>query len=701
MREKEEEEERLMFMTETQKEEEEKRLKLLAKQREQEEEMEEERRLREEEFEREKEEFAYQMASMKEAEAERKKELGMKMIQKMMHGCLATTLQGWKEFVKNEKHYRVVMARFAKKLHMRCANSAYMQWMHYVKERKWLRGLLNRCLGGKEVLLKSAAFKTWQDAASAATYDELHRELDTYASKNEELTNQLEELQAKFSMLEGSMGDILKSKQEQAMRSAQKMIRLMKGKAMTSCFLAWCSFVKEAVEERVKMERFLSKWRNQGISKCYMAWQQYVEEEKRYRFLVKRFVSRMNNGVIFRIFAQWTEMVAENKHNRLVIGRFRKRMMNQEIAKSMASWKEYVGLRLRMKYLARRIINRCDNGAFLSAWIPWVEYTRAMREKEEEEERLMFMTKTQREEKERMDAEMNEHRAAAEQLRREQEETLKKLNAIREAEAERKRALGMKMIQTMMHGCLSMCLNGWKEYVKTEKYNRTVMKRFAKKLSMRCVNSALQSWIGFAKERKWLRGLLNRLLGGREMLMKGAGFKAWVVNTASHALRDRHASEIDMMREQLEEAKRTHESHIMSAQEEKAALNEKLLKKTIYTLQNASLGRCFQTWNQNVIRRKHMKKLVNKVFSRVLQRDLAAGWNQWKFYLQMLGEVAEKNRLVLLRKTKGMMKLADRANLIQIKVGAKKRAFVKWMLATYTVSLSGRAVKRLDNFMLM
>ena len=91
----------------------------------------------------------------------------------------------------------------------------------------------------------------------------------------------------------------------------------------------------------------------------------------------------------------------------------------------------------------------------------------------------------------------------------------------------------------------------------------------------------------------------------------------------------------------------------------------------------------------------------HKVFSRVLQRDLAAGWNQWKFYLQMLGEVAEKNRLVLLRKTKGMMKLADRANLIQIKVGAKKRAFVKWMLATYTVSLSGRAVKRLDNFMLM
>jgi len=701
MREKEEEEERMMFMTETQKEEEAKRQKLLAKQKKQQEEMEEERKLREEEFEREKEEFAKQMTSMKEAEAERKKELGMKMIQKMMHGCLATTLQGWKEFVKNEKHYRVVMARFAKKLHMRCANSAYMQWCHYVKERKWLRGLLNRLLGGKEVMLMSAAFKSWQSMASAATYDELHGDLDRYAAENDDLKKQLEELQAKFAVLEGSMGEILKSKQDQAMRSAQKMIRLMKGKAMTSCFMAWCKYVKDAVEERVKMERFLAKWKNQGISRCYMAWQQYVSEEKRYRYLVKRFVSRMNNGVMFRIFAQWTELVAENKHNRLVIGRFRTRMMNQEVAKSLASWKEFVELRLRMKYLARRIINRCENGQFLSAWIPWIEYTRAMREKEEEEERMMFMSKAQREEEERLNSHMSEQKAIAEALQKERDETLRKLNALKDAEAERKRQLGMKMIQKMMHGCLSTTLQGWKEFVKTEKYNRVVMKRFAKKLQMRCVNSALQSWIGFAKERKWLRGLLNRLLGGREMLMKGAGFKAWVVNTQGSALRDRHASEMDLMKAQLEEAKRLHQSHIMTAQEEKAAMNEKLLKKTIYTLQNASLGRCFQTWNQYVIRRGHMKKLVNKVFARVLQRDLSAGLNQWKYYMKQIASEAEITRLKIMKKNKSISMLADRANLIQIRKGEKKRAFVRWMLATYTVSLSGRAVKRLDNFMLM
>ena len=691
----------MMFMTETQQEEEKKRLKLLEKQKEQEEEMEEERREREEEFEREKEEFALQMASMKEAEAERKKELGMKMIQKMMHGCLATTLQGWKEFVKNEKHYRVVMARFAKKLHMRCANSAYMQWCHYVKERKWLRGLLNRLLGGKEVMMMSAAFKSWQGAASAATEAELHQEIDAYASENEVLKDQLEELQAKFAVMEGSMGEILKSKQEQAMRSAQKMIRLMKGKAMTSCYFAWCTFVKEAKEERTKMERFLAKWKNQGISKCYMAWQQYIAEEKRYRYLVKRFVSRMNNGVIFRIFAQWQELVAENKHNRIVIGRFRKRMMNQEVAKSIASWKEFVELRLRMKYLARRIINRCENGQFLSAWIPWVEYTRAMREKEEEEERMMFLTASQREEEEKRNAEIAEQKAYTEQLQKERDETLKKLDAVKEAEAERKKELGLKMIQTMMNGCLSTTLQAWKEYVKTEKYNRTVMKRFAMKLQMRCANSALQSWMGFAKERKWLRGLLNRLLGGREMLMKGAGFKTWAVNAHGSALRDRHASEMDDIRAQLEEAQRGHQNHIMSLQEEKAAMNEKLLKKTIYTLQNASLGRCFQTWNQYVLRRQQMKKLVNKVFARVLNRDLAAGFNQWRFYLSGLDQQVAAHRGLLLRKNKGIAMLADRANLLQIKLGDKKRAFTKWMLATYTVSLSGRAVKRLDNFMLM
>ncbi|GMI14406.1 hypothetical protein TrVE_jg13205 [Triparma verrucosa] len=127
-------------------------------------------------------------------------------------------------------------------------------------------------------------------------YDEKYEKqanIEDLQDKNDELATMVEDLQAKYELLEGSFSETLKKKQEQAMRSAQKMIQMMKGKALTSTFMAWYAFTREAKEDRVKMEKFLAKWKNQGLSKCYMAWTQYVTEEKRYRYLVNRFLQRL------------------------------------------------------------------------------------------------------------------------------------------------------------------------------------------------------------------------------------------------------------------------------------------------------------------------------------------------------------------------------------------------------------------------
>ena len=701
LREKEEREREMEFMTAAQREEELKRQADEEKQRAREYELEAEAHEREAEYEKERLEFEKKMAEMKEAEAERKKELGLKMIQNMMNGCLAATLQGWKEYVKTEKHQRFVMKRFAKKLEMRSANAAYMQWIHYVRERKWLRGLLNRMLGGKEVMLRSAAFKKWSIVARQATEGELHSELEEMRDRNEELTKMIEDLQAKYTLLEGSMGEVLIKKQEQAMRSAQKMIQMMKGKALTSTFMAWYAFAREAKEDRVKMERFLAKWRNQGVSKCYLAWTQYVAEEKRYRYLVNRFLQRLNNGVVFRIFASWVDLVEENKRNKVIIARFRTRMLNMEVAKSLGTWKDYVGLRLRAKYLARRIFNRAENGQILSAWIPWVEHTEALREKEEREREMEFMTAAQREEELKRQMLLDEQNAEKEKLFREHEEARNQLNALKLHEAERKKELGLKMIQNMMNGCLVRTLHGWKEYVRTEKYNKAVIKRFAKKLSMRAVNSAYSTWVEYYKERKWLRGLLNRVLGGKDMMLQSAAFKAWQINTYENALNQKHNKELEDIRKQLIQAKSFHEETLKSAANSKEEMAQKLLKKTIFTLQSASMGKCFMAWSQFVSNQQYTRKLVGKVFSHVTNREITAGLNKWKDYVK---EHQIKEREVIAKvdkRNKGMQMLADKANYMRIKQGSLKQAFVKWMLGTYTVTLSSRAVKRLDNFMLM
>jgi hypothetical protein len=479
------------------------------------------------------------------------------------------------------------------------------------------------------------------------------------------------------------------------------MIKMMVSKCLMTTLAAWIQYTREEKEDRVKMERFIRKWKNQGINKCFMGWTQYIAEEKKYRAIVKRFVMRMNSGCLIRCYSAWVNMIREDKNNKRIIAKFRVRMLNMEIAKSLQSWKEHVGLRLRMKYLARRIINRCDNSKILSAWIPWTLFVRWSVEQEEHAEKMKFMTEKEQEEEMKRLAQQNEHDELKNKLQREHDEMVAKLASMKEAEAERKQKAALKMIQHMMQGCLATTLNGWKQYVKTEKYNRTVMKRFAKKMQMAAANSALAQWIDFAKERKWLRGLLNRLLGGREMLMKSAGFKAWHLNTHKHALHSKHNDELETMRQQLMEAQSFHEEHKKSAAEQQQEMQQKLLKKMIFTMQNASLGRCFTDWVLTVNYRKNCRVLINKVFGKVTNRDISAGFNQWKVFLAWENDAAHRLAIVVDKRRNALKMMADNANRMHLKLSKTKQAFVKWMLATYTVTLSGRAVKRLDNFMLM
>jgi len=71
----------------------------------------------------------------KREEAERKNRKGMELIQRMMHGCLATTLQGWKEYAKTVKKERVTMKRFLAKMSLRAAAKCFPPWLEVSRER--------------------------------------------------------------------------------------------------------------------------------------------------------------------------------------------------------------------------------------------------------------------------------------------------------------------------------------------------------------------------------------------------------------------------------------------------------------------------------------------------------------------------------------------------------------------------------------
>ena len=611
-----------------------------------------------------------------------------------------------------EKHERLVLARFVTKMSLRGLNAALGSWVDFCKERKWLRGLLNRCLGGREVNLKSAAFRTWSHFAAAATEEELINELDELRALVESLKSENQAVSAKYNLMVNNMGDLQKKQQEQAMRSAQKMIQMMKGKAITSTMLAWKQFTKESIEEKIKMQRFVAKWKNQGVAKCFLAWNSYVTEEKKNKMIVKRFAARMNNGCLLRIVHDWKAMVAENKQNRVIIERFRKRFMNMEVAKSMGTWKEYRLLRKRARHLAQRILNRANNGQILSAWLPWVEFVERQRELEEREEHLRFLDEQEKKEAERkfkeedekrqIYAEVDAERAQREkEMEEERERLYNEMEAMKLAEANRKQQVGLKMIQKMMHGCLANTLQGWKDFVRQEKYYKTVMKRFAKRMQSRSALAALTTWIEYYKTRKWLRGLLNRCLGGKDVLLLSAGFRAWHVNIHRAALHEKHIDEVENLKAELESARNDHKLAVQSMMDEKQEMSQKLLKKFIYTMQNSCLGKCYSAWANYIVHRRHERKLICKVFGKVSNRETSAAFTTWALLVKNEREqnLRESSRYATVERA--LHVLGHRHHSMTLRQTNMKKSFVKWMLATYTVTLSNKAVKRLDNFLLM
>jgi len=275
------------------------------------------------------------------------------------------------------------------------------------------------------------------------------------------------------------------------------------------------------------------------------------------------------------------------------------------------------------------------------------------------------------------------------------------MEAMKLAEANRKQQVGLKMIQKMMHGCLANTLQGWKDFVRQEKYYKTVMKRFAKRMQSRSALAALTTWIEYYKTRKWLRGLLNRCLGGKDVLLLSAGFRAWHVNIHRAALHEKHIDEVENLKAELESARNDHKLAVQSMMDEKQEMSQKLLKKFIYTMQNSCLGKCYSAWANYIVHRRHERKLICKVFGKVSNRETSAAFTTWALLVKNEREqnLRESSRYATVERA--LHVLGHRHHSMTLRQTNMKKSFVKWMLATYTVTLSNKAVKRLDNFLLM
>ena len=53
--------------------------------------------------------------------------------------------------------------KFVKNMKMREAGKCMRRWMEVVRERKWLRGLMSRCVGGTYFAMLGDGFEIWKN----------------------------------------------------------------------------------------------------------------------------------------------------------------------------------------------------------------------------------------------------------------------------------------------------------------------------------------------------------------------------------------------------------------------------------------------------------------------------------------------------------------------------------------------------------
>ena len=168
------------------------------------------------------------------AEAEKKKHKGLEMIQRMVNGCLASTLIAWKQFTVQSIKERVLLERFSRRMMMRAVNGCLLSWIGMVRERKWLRGLMKRMLGGKSMRQMRAALQVWVKYTSHQRELAHEHGVTDLQGLVETLHQKCGELEAQNMLLMSQFGEMAKKKNELAQKSMKQFIQTWTNKCMVS-----------------------------------------------------------------------------------------------------------------------------------------------------------------------------------------------------------------------------------------------------------------------------------------------------------------------------------------------------------------------------------------------------------------------------------------------------------------------------------
>jgi len=182
----------------------------------------------------------------KQREVEAKQQRAKEMIQKMINGCLATTLIAWKQHTVTSKKEKAMLKKFAKRMMLRVVVSSMAQWQEYCRVRKWLRNLMVRFVLGKSKRMLQQAVSVWAKYCSKMREMEAVHGTEGLHTMLDDMQNKIEELMAQNSLLVSQLGENKMKANERAQKSMNRFIQQWTNKALTNTMRGWKVYVGEA-----------------------------------------------------------------------------------------------------------------------------------------------------------------------------------------------------------------------------------------------------------------------------------------------------------------------------------------------------------------------------------------------------------------------------------------------------------------------
>ena len=205
-----------------------------------------------------------------------KKGKARRVILKLLKGKIHVAFEVWSEWMKQEQRNETLRIKFAKKMRFRGAMKALACWKALVHERKFLRRLLMRMFGGKEMTLKSAGFRKWCDSVRGYKKGQEKQVIEKLEDVCVKQSDTIDRLREDLSFLQNQIGTLQSEKASNAQKAMANFIALWQNKGLFKVFTAWKGLVAGMHQRRLIVQKIVLKRQNKLVLKTFKGWSSYV-----------------------------------------------------------------------------------------------------------------------------------------------------------------------------------------------------------------------------------------------------------------------------------------------------------------------------------------------------------------------------------------------------------------------------------------